>query len=92
MVLEMINEIQQYLYARYIGPPKVAWRIFSHHLHAEMPTVIWLTLHLLGMYRVVFNKEESLETILSRAGQQMSTLIRFFAYCAGNEDECPFTY
>ncbi|XP_052209285.1 uncharacterized protein LOC127812795 [Diospyros lotus] len=36
--------------------------------------------------------EESLEMIQSRAGQQMSTLTGFFAYCAGSEDECPFTY
>ncbi|XP_052200448.1 uncharacterized protein LOC127806909 isoform X1 [Diospyros lotus] len=92
MVLGMINEIQQYLDARYIGPPEAAWRIFGHPLHAEMPTVVRLALHLPGMHRVVFNPEESLETIQSRVGQQMSTLTGFFAYCAGSEDECPFTY
>ncbi|XP_052189908.1 uncharacterized protein LOC127799725 [Diospyros lotus] len=92
MVLGMINEIQQHLDARYIGPPEAAWRIFGHHLHAEMPTVVRLALHLPGMHRVVFNPEESLETIQSRAGQQMSTLIGFFAYCASSEEECPFTY
>ncbi|XP_028121691.1 uncharacterized protein LOC114318914 [Camellia sinensis] len=89
MVLGMINEIQQYLDARYIGPPEAVWRIFSHPLHAEMPTVVRLTLHLPGMHRA---PEESLQMIQSRAGQQMSTLTSFFAYCAANEDECPFTY
>ncbi|GMP41859.1 hypothetical protein CsSME_00011808 [Camellia sinensis var. sinensis] len=92
MVLGMINEIQQYLDARYIGPPEAAWRIFGHPLHAEMPTVVRLALHLPGMHRVVFNPEESLQTIQSRAGQKMSTLTGFFAYCAASEDECPFTY
>ncbi|XP_028071847.1 uncharacterized protein LOC114274174 [Camellia sinensis] len=92
MVLGMINEIQQYLDARYIGPPKAAWRIFGHPLHAEMPTVVRFALHLPGMHRVVFNPEESLQTIQSRADQQMSTLTGFFAYCAASEDECPFTY
>ncbi|XP_052197200.1 uncharacterized protein LOC127804380 [Diospyros lotus] len=92
MVLGMINEIQQYLDARYIGPPEAAWRIFGHPLHAKMPTVIRLALHLPGIHRVVFNPEESLETIQSRVGQQMSTLTGFFAYCASSEDECPFTY
>ncbi|XP_052189987.1 uncharacterized protein LOC127799809 [Diospyros lotus] len=92
MVLGMINEIQQYLDARYIGPPEAAWRIFGHPLHVEMPTVVRLALHLPGMHHVVFNLEESLETIQSRAGQQISTLTGFFAYCAGSEDECPFTY
>ncbi|GMP26453.1 hypothetical protein CsSME_00002878 [Camellia sinensis var. sinensis] len=92
MVLGMINEIQQYLDARYIGPPEAAWRIFGHPLHAKMPTVVRLALHLPGMHRVVFNPEESLQTIQSRAGQQMSTFTGFFTYCAASEDECPFTY
>ncbi|XP_028089713.1 uncharacterized protein LOC114290036 [Camellia sinensis] len=92
MVLGSINEIQQYLDARYIGPPEAAWRIFVHPLHVEIPTAVRLALHLPGIHRVVFNPEESLETIQSRAGQQMSTLTGFFVYCAASEDECPFTY
>ncbi|XP_028098527.1 uncharacterized protein LOC114298196 [Camellia sinensis] len=92
MVLGMINEIQQYLDARYIGPPKAAWRIFGHSLHAEMPTVVRSALHLPGMHRIVFHPEESLEMIQSRVGQKMSTITGFFVYCAANEDECPFTY
>ncbi|XP_028099952.1 uncharacterized protein LOC114299421 [Camellia sinensis] len=92
MVLGSTNEIQQYLNVRYIGPPEATWRIFGHPLHAEMPTVVRLALHLPGMHRVFFNPEESLETIQSRAGQQMSTLTGFFAYCAASEDECLFTY
>ncbi|KAI8554873.1 hypothetical protein RHMOL_Rhmol05G0130700 [Rhododendron molle] len=40
MVLGSINEIQQYLNARYIRPPEAAWRIFGHHLHEEVPTVV----------------------------------------------------
>ncbi|XP_028077475.1 uncharacterized protein LOC114279434 [Camellia sinensis] len=92
MVLGLINEIQQYLDARYIGPPEAAWRIFGHHLHAEMPTVVRLALHLPGMHRVLFNPNDSLEMILSRAAQQKSTLTGFFDYCASNENECQFTY
>ncbi|XP_028121647.1 uncharacterized protein LOC114318877 [Camellia sinensis] len=92
MVLGLINEIQQYLDARYIGPPEAAWRIFGYPLHAEIPTVVHLALHLPGMPRVLFNPDESLEAIVSRVGQQMSTLTSFFACCASMEDECPFTY
>ena len=92
MVLGLINEIQQYLDARYIGPPEAAWRIFGYPLHAEIPTVVRLALHLPGMHRVLFNPYESLEAIVSRAGQQMLTLIGFFSCCASIEDECPFTY
>ncbi|XP_028053004.1 uncharacterized protein LOC114257440 [Camellia sinensis] len=92
MVLGLINEMQQYLDARYIGPPDAAWRIFGHPLHAEIPTVVRLALHLPRMHRVLFNPDESLEAIVSRAGQQMSTLTGFFACCASMEDECPFAY
>ncbi|GMP28900.1 hypothetical protein CsSME_00004249 [Camellia sinensis var. sinensis] len=74
MVLGLINEIQQYLDARYIGPPEAAWRISGHPLHAEILTVVRLELHLLEMHRVLFNPDESLEAIVSRASQQMSTL------------------
>ncbi|XP_028073775.1 uncharacterized protein LOC114276182 [Camellia sinensis] len=92
MVLGLINEIQQYLDARYIGPPEAAWRIFGHHLHVEMLTVVRLALHLPGMHCVLFNPNDSLEMIFSRAAQQKSTLTGFFDYCASNENECQFTY
>ncbi|KAG5520645.1 hypothetical protein RHGRI_033280 [Rhododendron griersonianum] len=39
IVLGVANEIQQYLDARYIGPPEAAWRIFGHHLHEESACV-----------------------------------------------------
>ncbi|XP_028106139.1 uncharacterized protein LOC114305254, partial [Camellia sinensis] len=39
MVLGLINEIQQYLDARYIEPPEVAWRIFGYPLHVEILAV-----------------------------------------------------
>ncbi|XP_028110161.1 uncharacterized protein LOC114308706 [Camellia sinensis] len=57
-----------------------------------MPTVVRLALHLPGMHRVLFNPNDSLEMILSRAAQQKSTLTGFFDYCASNENECQFTY
>ncbi|XP_028059217.1 uncharacterized protein LOC114262950 [Camellia sinensis] len=92
MVLRLINEIQQYLDARYIEPPEAAWRIFGHHLHVEMPTIVRFALHLPGMHRVLFNPNDSLEIILSRATKQKSTFTGFFYYCASNENECQFTY
>ncbi|XP_028116873.1 ATP-dependent DNA helicase PIF1-like [Camellia sinensis] len=61
MVLGLINEIQQYLDARYIGPLEATWLIFGHPLHAEIPTVVRLALYLPGMHRVLFNPNESLE-------------------------------
>ncbi|XP_028091417.1 ATP-dependent DNA helicase PIF4-like [Camellia sinensis] len=67
MVLGLINKIQQYLNARYIGPPEAAWRIFGYPLHAEIPTVVRLALHLPGMHRLLFNLDESLENEAQQA-------------------------
>ncbi|XP_028052315.1 ATP-dependent DNA helicase PIF7-like [Camellia sinensis] len=77
MILGLINEIQQYLDARYIGPPEAAWQIFGHHLHAEVPTVVHLALHLPEMHRVLFNPNDSLEMTLSIAAQEKLTLTVF---------------
>ena len=39
VVLRAPDEIQQYIDARYVGPPKVAWRIFGHYMHEEILNV-----------------------------------------------------
>ncbi|KAG5561407.1 hypothetical protein RHGRI_004441 [Rhododendron griersonianum] len=92
MVLGSINEIQQYLDGRYIGPPEAACRIFGHHLHEEVPTVMRLDLHLPGMHRVNFNPNETLESIRARAAHQKSTLTEFFSWYASNPNACAYTY
>ena len=92
MVLGGVDEIKQYLDARYIGPSETAWRIFSHSLHAEVPLVVRLAIHLPGMHRVVFNPADSMDLIVSRAEHQSSTLTVFFACCASNPAARAFTY
>ncbi|KAF7127851.1 hypothetical protein RHSIM_Rhsim11G0017500 [Rhododendron simsii] len=92
MVLGSINEIQQYLDGRYIGPPEAACRIFGHHLHEEVPTVMRLDLHLPGMHCVYFNLNETLESIRARATHQKSTLTEFFSWYASNPIACAYTY
>ncbi|KAG5549496.1 hypothetical protein RHGRI_014733 [Rhododendron griersonianum] len=39
MVLGLIDEIKEYLNARYIGPVEAAWRLFGHSMHEEILTV-----------------------------------------------------
>ncbi|KAG5545929.1 hypothetical protein RHGRI_018181 [Rhododendron griersonianum] len=92
MVLGSANEIQQYLDARYIGPPEAAWRIFGQHMHEELPTVTRLTIHLPGMHQFVYNPADSPETIRNRAAQEVSTLTRFFSWYASNKDSEKYTY
>ena len=44
------------------------------------------------MHHVVFNDTESINSIISRAGEKMSTLTGYFACCASNEVARAFTY
>ncbi|KAG5549105.1 hypothetical protein RHGRI_014469 [Rhododendron griersonianum] len=92
MVLGSINEIQQYLDARYIGPPEAAWRIFGHHLHEEVPAVVRLALHLPGMHQCAFNPKDTLEQIRARASLQKSTLTCFFEWYTANPNAEKYTY
>lgn len=92
IVLGGIDEIQQYLDARYIGPPEAAWHLFRNPMHEEEPKVVRLALHLPGMHQVRFNPEDSVETITSRAAAQKTSLTEFFATCASNASARAFTY
>lgn len=92
IALGMVDEIQQYLDARYIGPPEAAWRIFGHSLHQEVPSVTRLDIQLPGMHRVVYNSNEPLESIIARVRTQRSTLTAFFECCATDPDAWRFTY
>ena len=71
MVLGGVNEIQQYLDARYIGLVEPAWRFFGNSIHEEFPPVVRLALHLPGMHKVVYDPNESVDRIASRAAQQV---------------------
>ncbi|XP_058211601.1 uncharacterized protein LOC131323775 [Rhododendron vialii] len=92
MVLGLIDEIKEYLDARYIGPVVAAWRLFSHSMHEEIPTVVRFALHLPGKHNSLFNTEESMQDIVARAEQDITTLAGFFAYCQANVDARAFTY
>ncbi|KAG5550191.1 hypothetical protein RHGRI_015221 [Rhododendron griersonianum] len=92
MVLGPIDEIKEYLDARYIGPVEAAWRLFGYSMHEEIPTVVRLALHLPGKHNSLFNTEESMHDIVARAEQEITTLTGFFAYCQANEYARAFTY
>ena len=92
IVLGGVDEIKQYLDARYIGPPEAAWRLLGHPMHQEVPNVIRLALHLPGMHNVVYNPLEGMNSIIERARDEIPTLTAFFACCASNETAREYTY
>ncbi|KAI8536933.1 hypothetical protein RHMOL_Rhmol10G0295100 [Rhododendron molle] len=92
MVLGPIDEIKEYLDARYIGPVEAAWRLFGYSMYEEIPTVVRLALYLPEKHNSLFNTEESMHDIVARAEQEITTLPGFFAYCQANEYARAFTY
>ncbi|GAB2302009.1 hypothetical protein Dimus_038788 [Dionaea muscipula] len=92
MVLEGVDEIKQYLNARYIGPPEAAWRLFGNSMHEENPSVMRLALHLPGEHRVLFNPEEDMDAIVARGQNERTTLTGFLNRRSNNEYARAFTY
>lgn len=75
-----VDEIKQYLNARYIGLPEAIWRILSFDLHEEYPPVLALQIHLPNQQFVAFNAKTLSFDRLQRAASIKTTLMAFFDY------------
>ncbi|AQK79503.1 hypothetical protein ZEAMMB73_Zm00001d035706 [Zea mays] len=51
-----VDEIKQYIDARWVTPPEALWRIFSFDLSQNSPPVMQLQLHLENMHMVSFHE------------------------------------
>ena len=49
------DEIKEYIDSRYISASEATWRIFSFKLHAEIPNIVHLSVHLENQQPVVIN-------------------------------------
>ncbi len=80
-----INEIQQYIDARYLSASEAINSLLSFKKHTEWPPVTRLGVHLSGQHNVVFNEDEDLAVVAQRAADQPTTLTGYFAFNAANE-------
>ncbi|CAG8829970.1 820_t:CDS:1, partial [Cetraspora pellucida] len=71
---EIVNEIQQYLDARYVSALKSFWRIMHYKMHNEASDVIKLSIHLPNQHLITFSDNEALDIVLQRANNQQTTL------------------
>nr|GEU71510.1 DNA helicase [Tanacetum cinerariifolium] len=60
-----IDEIKNYVEARYIGPYEACWRILDFHIHYRNPHVQTLAVHLENMQQLKFRSKDSLQSIVS---------------------------
>ncbi|XP_026384034.1 uncharacterized protein LOC113279563 [Papaver somniferum] len=92
MVLREHDEIQQYIDARYIGPPEVVWRLLEYHLHEEYPDVQRLAVHLQNKQRVVYNARKSMNSVIRTTQEHKTTLMGYFEYYDKNPTAPTYTY
>ncbi|VDL83924.1 unnamed protein product, partial [Nippostrongylus brasiliensis] len=74
---ESVDEIKQYLNARYVCPPEAAHRIFGYDLDDSSHSVVRLAVHLPNLQTVVF-EEGGEEVALAQAALTDSTLTAYF--------------
>ena len=71
-----VDEVKQYLDARYVGPPEGAWRLFAFPMHEKSHHVERLAVHLKGGETIVFASGQETEAI---ATDSTTTLTAWFA-------------
>lgn len=76
--INQLDEVKLYLESRYISAIESTCRIHHLHLHGRSPSVVRLQVHLPGQHMVVFDPNESVEDIMSRAAHESTTLTAFF--------------
>ena len=60
-----VDEVSNYLEARYVSASEACYRIFAYELHANFPHVMRLALHLENQQSVVFGDHSDIPDILS---------------------------
>lgn len=74
----LIDEIKQFVDARYIGPSEAMWHIQEYSMHEEHPTVYRLPVHLQNEQRVYFDPEDAAVDVLARESSSKTMLTEWF--------------
>ena len=74
--LKNVNEIQQFVDARYVSATECCWRLFNSRIHNQTPKTIRLAVHLEERQSVYFRDSDTLQDLLQR--NHDSTLMAWF--------------
>ncbi|GJW36069.1 hypothetical protein Tco_0058989 [Tanacetum coccineum] len=88
----VIDEIKNYLDARYVSPHEACWRIFEFEIHYREPAVQILAVHLQNMQRIVFRETDRLDSLVLNSHKQKTTLTEWLYYNEQNVDGRHLTY
>ncbi|HEV7738464.1 MAG TPA: helitron helicase-like domain-containing protein, partial [Chlamydiales bacterium] len=73
-----VNEITQYLNARYVSSPESLWRTDGNELYSTKPAVIDLPVHLPNQHVILYDENLDPQTIQERADASRTMLMGFF--------------
>src|SRR5271170_1006039 len=73
-----VDEIADYLDARYVSAPEGGWRMFQFKMHHRYPAVQRLQIHLPNQQTVTFSNDTDMVTFLNNDRLQKTTLTEFF--------------
>jgi len=73
-----IDEIEQYIEARWVPPLEALWRIYGFELSKNSPPVIQLQLHLPNMHMVSFHQRQGIQRVVNHPGANRSMLTAYF--------------
>jgi hypothetical protein len=75
-----VDEIKNFVDARYIGPHEACWRILKFDIHSRDPAVQILAIHLENMQRVTFRNRQPLQTVVDYPGCHKTTLTQWLQF------------
>ncbi|XP_076066133.1 uncharacterized protein LOC143039775 [Oratosquilla oratoria] len=81
---EPVNEVRNYLEARYINANETTWKIFKFLIHRSFPPITSLDLYLENENKNYY-RETDLEHKISEQANQDTQLTAFFKLCKTNE-------
>ncbi|GJY13681.1 DNA helicase [Tanacetum coccineum] len=87
-----VDEIQNFVDARYICPHEACWRIFNFDIHKREPAVQIMAVHLENMQQVSFKANEPLEAIVSSFQKKKTTLTEWLNFNATSDEGHHLTY
>ncbi|XP_071912382.1 uncharacterized protein [Coffea arabica] len=82
----VVDEIEQYVSARWISPPEAVWRIFRFCTSEIKPAIIHLQLHLENYQPIVFKKRANLQSVAKNPHFKKRMLTEFFHMNKTNDD------
>nr|GEU35836.1 DNA helicase PIF1, ATP-dependent [Tanacetum cinerariifolium] len=70
-----IDEIKNFVEARYIGPHEACWRILDFPIHYRDPAVQILVVHLENMQRITFRSKDNLQSVVNNPTKKKQLLL-----------------